>query len=267
MAQIDLLDQDRAILLDTTDAIADAMDVLHSLPIRPPSLYLDMQGANMSQHGSVSVMQIFSLPHKHTFLIDVAALGEKAFSTAGKCGINLRMILESEIDPKVFFDVRNDSNVLWHKFQIRLHGVQDLQLMELATRPRNYDKQFVWGLLKCMEKSRAILGDEKVQRIDMKKIGRHLFVPDRGGTFDYFNERPLLPIVIAYCTNEVEILPRLWKHYHDHMDPVLENQVLLESREREEPSRSAVFTETGPHMACAPESLRTIRCLRPRPMC
>jgi exonuclease 3'-5' domain-containing protein 1 len=43
-------------------------------------------------------------------LIDIHILGGKAFSTAGASGKTLKGILESDSIPKVFFNVRNDSD-------------------------------------------------------------------------------------------------------------------------------------------------------------
>jgi GT2 family glycosyltransferase len=45
-----------------------------------------------------------------------------------------KAILETNDIHKVFFDVRNDSEASFHRFQICLQGVDDVQLMELATR-------------------------------------------------------------------------------------------------------------------------------------
>ena len=58
----------------------------------------------------------------------------------------------------VFFDVRNDSNALYHLYQIRLAGVYDLQLMERATQ--RFAKTYVNGLSKCLENDLDMLAGE-----------------------------------------------------------------------------------------------------------
>jgi exonuclease 3'-5' domain-containing protein 1 len=59
-------------------------------------------------------------------LVDIYTLGDKAFPTIGAGGRTLKGILESDSIPKVFFDVRNDSDALFSHFQIRLAGIHDL---------------------------------------------------------------------------------------------------------------------------------------------
>jgi exonuclease 3'-5' domain-containing protein 1 len=71
---------------------------------------------------------------KQIYLIDVLSLRHECFTACGEGGNNLKDSLESNAIPKVFFDVRNDSDALYSHFKIKLDGVIDLQLMELATR-------------------------------------------------------------------------------------------------------------------------------------
>lgn len=66
--------------------------------------------------------------------IDVYAFCSRAFDTTSKLDCSLRSIFESASIPKVFFDVRNDSNALFSHYQISLAGVVDLQVMEYGTR-------------------------------------------------------------------------------------------------------------------------------------
>lgn len=112
-------------LVDTCTAVADLIDALVSLPTSPPSLYLDLEGVYLSRHGSVSILQIHVSPNNRTYLIDIHVLGDKAFSTTGASGQTLKGILESDLIPKVFVDVRNDSDTLFSHFGIDLANVQD----------------------------------------------------------------------------------------------------------------------------------------------
>ena len=47
--------------------------------------------------------------------------------------MSLKAILESPKTPKVFFDVRMDSDALYALFGVKLAGIIDLQLMEVAS--------------------------------------------------------------------------------------------------------------------------------------
>lgn len=120
-------------LLDSISNSASAISL--------PCLYFDVEGVNLSRHGSVSIIEVHYQPlsgpeNAHTYIIDVHILGFLAFSTPSVEGVSLKSILESPKTPKVFFDVRTDSDALYAQFGIRLAGIIDLQLMELASRSR-----------------------------------------------------------------------------------------------------------------------------------
>ena len=114
-------------IVDTSTGITKLVGALEGLCTRPPSLYIDLEGVNLCRHGTVSIMQLYILPTQTTYLIDVYTLGDKAFSTfSSAASRTLKETLESESVPKVFFDVRNDSDALHGNFRIRLAGIQDL---------------------------------------------------------------------------------------------------------------------------------------------
>jgi len=53
------------------------------------------------------------VPAKHVYIIDVHVLKKKAFETPSATGLTLKAVLESDSVPKVFFDVRRDSDALF----------------------------------------------------------------------------------------------------------------------------------------------------------
>ena len=59
------------------------------------------------------------------------------------------------INPKVIFNIGNDSNALFSHYHISVDGIKDLQLMELASRKGSQD--FVAGLAKCIERDSLFL--------------------------------------------------------------------------------------------------------------
>ncbi|KAH8701215.1 ribonuclease H-like domain-containing protein, partial [Phaeosphaeriaceae sp. PMI808] len=121
-------------LIDTRAAVASLVDSISDLPKHPPSIYVDLEGVNLSRHGTISILQLFVLPANQTYLVDIHTLREAAFLTRATNGKTLKAILESDDIPKAFFDVRNDSDALYSHFGISLAGICDIQLMELATR-------------------------------------------------------------------------------------------------------------------------------------
>ncbi|KAL7905798.1 putative FMN-binding domain-containing protein [Trichoderma velutinum] len=173
--------------VDTVFALSKAVDALAGLPAEPPSIYVDLEGQNLSRYGTISILQIHVHPTNTTYLIDVQSLGNECFSTAGQTGWTLKRILESPLVPKVFFDVRSDSDALFALFNISLSGVLDLQLMEFVTRP-DQRKKFVQGLERCVRYDSPLSRSEKLSWNKTKQQGRGLFAPESGGGFEVFNE-------------------------------------------------------------------------------
>ncbi|KAH6670407.1 hypothetical protein B0J14DRAFT_618744 [Halenospora varia] len=161
-----------------------------SAPAPPITLYVDLEGINLSRNGSVSLLTL--LMHQsgttvcQTYIFDIHTLREEAFTTIndnippfGPTKLTLKSMFENEMITKVFFDVRNDSNALFRHFGIRLMGVVDLQLMENLSRA----------------------GGEEV-----KEKGKKLFAPEIGGHLEVFNKRSLNTELIAYCKSNVSML-------------------------------------------------------------
>lgn len=38
-------------------------------------------------------------------------------------------------------------------------------------------------------------------------------------SYEIFNERPLLETIAVYCTQDMQLIPRLWRHYFDKRSP------------------------------------------------
>lgn len=239
-------------VVDSESALPEIIDTLEGLPTNPPSIYVDLEGVNLSRQGTISILQLYILPINHTYLVDIHRLGEKAFSTTGKNSDNsLKTILEAKDIPKAFFDVRNDSDALFHHFQISLSGVEDIQLMELATRRPNPGK-CVNGLQRCIEYDAVMTSAEKRAWILAKEKGLKLFLPGKGGRYEVFNERPLADEIIQYCVQDVHFLPRLWSFYQNKMTAAWAAKVNKATEERISSSQRASYNGHGKHKALAP---------------
>lgn len=138
-------------LIDTPEDACHVIESILHLPTNPPSLYIDIEGVNLGRLRSLSILQILVLPSDVTYLVDLHVLKDEAFTTAGATGQTLKDILESTTIPKVFFDVRNDSDALFSHFGVELACIQDMQLMELATR--SYSKRCVKGWQDVLSKT------------------------------------------------------------------------------------------------------------------
>ncbi|EMR64753.1 putative 3 -5 exonuclease protein [Eutypa lata UCREL1] len=238
-------------LVDTKTAVAEIVDSLDGLPTVPPSLYIDLEGEHLSRHGTLDILQLHVLPSDQTYLIDIKVLGHNAFNTPGTCGLTFKDLLESPDIPTVFFDVRRDSDALYSHFQIKLAGVQDLQLMELATRPFA-SKKFVCGLGKCVERDVPMTFPEMTAWKADKEKGVSLFDPKRGGSYKVFSERPLRKEIQEYCIQDAKYLPHLWSNYDKKLTPTWKINVCEATKARVAESQTQSFDPDGKHMAMAP---------------
>lgn len=121
-------------VVSSTHELLLLLDKLISLPVDPPSLYFDLEGIRLGRLGSISLVLLYVTPELMTYIIDIHILGGNAFSTTNSTGISLKRILENPKIPKVFFDIRNDSDALYSQYHICVDGIIDVQVLELATR-------------------------------------------------------------------------------------------------------------------------------------
>lgn len=182
----------------------------------------------------------------------MTTLGRDAFDEAGLDGRSLRTILESSEIIKVFFAIRNDSDALYSLYDVRVRGVWDLQLMELASR--SFQKKNVNGLAKCIEGDSRIGYEEKAKWRRVKEKGRNLFVPFRGGSYAVFDQRPLSSEVEEYCTQDVTLMPHLCEIYRDKLCDAWWRKIVTETEERIRLSQSPTFNGKGRHIAEAPRA-------------
>lgn len=148
------------IMVDSKDAASSSVDNMIDLSNKPPSIYLDLEGENLSRHGTLSIIQIYISTSNEVYLVDVHTLGNAAFVTPGsKSQSTLKQILESSEIQKAIFDVRHDSDALYSHFGVSVAGIQDIQLMELARRPSR--QTYVCGLAKCIDLDAKLSPEQK----------------------------------------------------------------------------------------------------------
>lgn len=236
-------------LVDNTDSVRALVESLEDAAPKP-IMFVDLEGVHLSRHGSIAIMQILIPPNPTVHLVDVHILKQDAFETRGREGSSLRSILESEEYPKVFFDVRRDSDALFSHFEVNLRCVIDLQLLEFATRPRQ--GKFLKGLGKCIEEDAQldISSRKKCQRI--KDAGLRMFAPEKGGNYEVFLERPLSDALVDYCAQDVSLLPKLLSIYGQRLRPHLAVLVHEEALRRIVLSQSPSFNVKGCNMAQGP---------------
>lgn len=215
-----------------------------------PSLYIDLEGNNLSRNGTLSLVTILVEPRHTVHLVDVTGLGQQAFETASPDGKTLRHILESQEMVKVFFDIRNDSDALFGLFGIRVGGIEDIQLMELASR--GFQKRFINGLAKCIERDSTLSFAEKREWKASKEKGHKLFDPELGGGYAVFDARPLSTDIQKYCVQDVIHMPALRELYRSKLCDAWWRKIEVETSARIDLSQSKTFNGQGRHMAKAP---------------
>ncbi|THV46005.1 hypothetical protein BGAL_0428g00110 [Botrytis galanthina] len=206
-------------IIDTEKQIGDLVDWLiirHASPdLYEPTMYIDLEGIDLCHEGSLSILTLLidtEIPSMRVCLIDVHLLGSQAFNATGMKGKTLKDVLQDEKIPKVFFDVRNDADALYAHFGVALQGVEDIQLMESATRATTSSRKYLNGLAKCIEKS-VIDSHDLTSWKEAKEEGGRLFKPEFGGSYKVFEKRPISNDIISYCVGDVQYLPDLWSDF------------------------------------------------------
>ncbi|KAH8804234.1 hypothetical protein DL96DRAFT_1631531 [Flagelloscypha sp. PMI_526] len=96
---------------------------------------------------------------------------------------------------QVFWDIRNDSDALFHHYHVSLAGCRDLQILDLCVRRSRFrSTHFVGGLATALN----IFGVSTFHSANIKNAGSRLFAPEKGGSYQVFETRPLHPTLIEY---------------------------------------------------------------------
>lgn len=238
-------------LIDTPAALIAFLDDLPDCKGYPPSLYVDLEGNNLSRQGTISLVTILVHPRNTVHLVDVTTLKEKAFTVEAAGGCTLKKVLESEEMIKAFFDIRHDSDALFALYNVRVGGICDLQLMQLATR--EFERKYVNGLAKCIERDSTLTKSDKLKWQLVKKNGCKLFDPTQGGDYAVFDERPLSTEMTEYCIQDVVHMPNLWAVYSPRLCYAWWEKITVETRNRIVRSQHTIYNGKGKHMALAPE--------------
>lgn len=239
-------------LIDSVGALETFLDGLPESKAGPLRLYVDLEGNNLSRNGTLSLVTILVESEKKVYLIDVTTLQQDAFNIGGSKGRTLREVLESSVTIKVFFDIRNDSDALHSLYGIRVAGIEDLQLMELASR--GFSRRCVNGLAKCIERDTALGSTERQRWQKVKDRGRELFDPARGGNYAVFDRRPLTADVMDYCVQDVVFMPHLREVYRAKLCDEWWSRIEAETQARIRLSQSPGFNGKGRHMAEGPRA-------------
>ncbi|KAI1436675.1 ribonuclease H-like domain-containing protein [Xylaria sp. CBS 124048] len=236
----------------SADAVMSLVETIRNLPRSgQPDLYIDLEGIKLSRYGSISIVTVYVQSKRHVYLVDVHTLGAAAFDTAAADGTTLRTILQSPHIVKAFFDVRNDSDALHAHFGIKLQGIEDVQLMENASRSAGR-RRYLHGLERCIESDSGASQPEKQAWKAAKLKGQKIFDPSKGGSYKAFNIRPMNADLETYCVNDVVFLPVLRKEYLARLDHTWRFKVAREATNRVIESQSPGYDPHGASKSLGP---------------
>ncbi|KAK5720791.1 hypothetical protein LTR15_006752 [Elasticomyces elasticus] len=232
-------------MVNTTKQIADLVDWLvsrHTSLVVPstPTMYIDLEDVQLSRDGTLSILTLLvdeQTVEKQVYLIDVLSLGAKAFDTAGTKQKTMKDLLQDDEIPKVFFDIRSDSDALFAHFGVKM--------AETTTKQR----RLFSGLARCIEQN--IDGANTESWNSAKEKGEKLFKSEHGGSYEVFNQRPLSAEILSYCVGDVQFLPALRNLFWSQTEACRE-VVDAATERRIAASQGADYQPRGPDRALAP---------------
>lgn len=114
-------------VVDRDSVLLEAIsEIKQKIAERNTLLAVDCEGDSLSRKGTLTVITVAT--EEKVYIFDVQKLGQVVFSGG------LGEILEDSSREKLMFDCRQDSDALWHQFQVKLKGVLDIQLLEIIYR-------------------------------------------------------------------------------------------------------------------------------------
>jgi exonuclease 3'-5' domain-containing protein 1 len=170
---------------------------------------VDLEGREIGPaEGRVAIVQV-GLADGTCYLFDIAVVMETLDAKEAFVATGLKELIEHPLLPKLWFDPRADSAALFHH-DVKPRNVIDLQVWaNLVQRNENIGRPRQWltGLAKCLDMVRGLPSTKA-----LKDAGVKLFAPEHGGSYDVFFERPMNPVLVAYCGADVAHLFALHRH-------------------------------------------------------
>ena len=214
-------------LVDRDSVLLEAIsEIKQKIAERNTLLAVDCEGDSLSRKGALTVITVAT--EEKVYIFDVQKLGQVVFSGG------LGEILEDSSREKLMFDCRQDSDALWHQFQVKLKGVLDIQLLEIIYRRENpsestartpqvstrnkrgfqsnrrsqriHEIEKLHGFGHCIE---LYLQDEKLSKV--KDKGKELLKEDE----EVWIKRPLTDALIQYCIVDTMAMFRLYSKMKD----------------------------------------------------
>jgi exonuclease 3'-5' domain-containing protein 1 len=114
------------------------------------------------------------------------------------------------------------------------------------------NRRYLRGLAACIEHHSDMPPAEHLAWRDTKWEGHNLFAPNRGGSYEVFNIRPLPPLLVNYCVNDVVLLPQLRQIYWSQLSDGWKKAVVEETKNRIKESQAAAYNPNCPDKKYGP---------------
>ena len=261
------------VLVDTLEACQEHMA---RLAASGGAVAVDFEGANLCRDGELYLAQLAAASGP-VVLVDVVRLGDRAFGEGG-----LRALLESESVTKLIFDGRADADALYHLHGTKLANVCDLQVIcarQLdaaaaeeeeagaavagAGAPTTTSGASKWGtdaagvqkrlsadklpgLAMAMRHCPSLQGPHGAALAALKRSAADLFVPERGGSYDVWKQRPMPSPIVEYAAADVAHLHAMRAAWGARVGDDEMREITTRRIER---AINAADVPKGPHMA------------------
>jgi hypothetical protein len=138
-------------MVDNATALDDFLTILEKAELGIADLFFHGEGQRLRPSWYV----VYSPGHFrksswHAYILDVITLGSELFTKKSKTrGISLKSILKHPRIPKIRFDVRQYSAIMFGTAGFVMRGCYDLQLMNLAITSTGTN--YLWGLPRSIQ--------------------------------------------------------------------------------------------------------------------
>jgi exonuclease 3'-5' domain-containing protein 1 len=103
-----------------------------------------------------------------------------------------------------------------------------------------------------MENDLYLSYGQKLECQRVKEEGLKLFTPERGGTYEVFNKRPLSNAISLYYVQDMQWLPALYQTYLQKVSNTMSAKIARATLDRVKESQSPSYVRHGKHKALGP---------------